>query len=155
MTERNTHGHRAWTGAEFRPSWQARLGTHSWQDTEDERIARLKPRHESAKTTFRNDLLASYLLPNQLRYKQLRPHRPVKRVETEKVITHVAIGRVQPGQIHLSTGPGRQSHRETRHYRTAESCHRDRTERNTHGHIARTSAKFRPSWQARSGTHSR
>ena len=33
-------------------------------------------------------------------------HSPVKRVETETVITHVAIGRVQPGQIHLSAGPG-------------------------------------------------
>ena len=53
-------------------------------------------------------------------------HLPVKRVETETVITHVAIGRIQPGQIHLSTGPGRQSDRETRHSRTAESCHRDR-----------------------------
>ena len=66
----------------------------------------LKPRQESAKTTFRNDLLARGLLSNQLRYRQLRPHRPVKRVETETVITHVAIGRVQPGQIHLSAGPG-------------------------------------------------
>ena len=65
------------------------------QDTEDEGVARLKPRHESAKTTFRNDLLARDLLPNQLRYRQLRPHRPVKRVETETVITHVAIGRGQ------------------------------------------------------------
>ena len=72
---------------DFRPSWQARSGTHSRQDTEDEGVARLKPRHESAKTTFRNDLLARYLLPNQLRYRQLRLHRPVKRVETETVIT--------------------------------------------------------------------
>ncbi len=74
---------------DFRPSWQARLGTHSWQGTEDEGVARLNPRHESAKTTFRNDLLARGLLPNQLRYKQLRMHLPVKRVETETVITHV------------------------------------------------------------------
>ena len=80
---------------DFRPSWQARLGKHSWYDTEDECVTRLKPRHESAKTPFRNDLLARGLLSNQLRYRQLRPHRPVKRVETETVITHVAIGRVQ------------------------------------------------------------
>ena len=140
MTERNTHGHRAWTGAKFRPSWQARLGTHSWQDTEDERIARIKPRQEPAKTTFLNDLLARDLLPNQLRYRQLRMHLPVKRVETETVITHVAIGRIQPGQIHLSTGPGRQSHRETRHYRTAESCHRDRPQRHLSGQVAWTTA---------------
>ena len=45
-------------------------------------------------------------------------HLPVKRVETETVITHVAIWLGQAGQIHLSTGPGRQSHRETRHSRT-------------------------------------
>ena len=51
-----------------------------------------------ARPPFRNDLLARDLLPNQLRYKQLRPHRPVKRVEMETVITHVAIGRAQPGQ---------------------------------------------------------
>ena len=66
---------------DFRPSWQARLGTHSRQDTEDEGIARLKPRHESAKTPFRNDLLARDGLLNQLRYRQLRIHLPVKRVE--------------------------------------------------------------------------
>ena len=71
-------------------------------------------------------------------------HLPVKRVETETVITHVDIGRGQPGQIHLSTGPGRQSRRETRHSRTAESCHRDRTERNTHGLIAWTGADEYP-----------
>ena len=53
-------------------------------------------------------------------------HLPVKRVETETVITHVAIVRGQPGRLHLSAGPRRQSHRETRHSRTAESCHRDR-----------------------------
>ena len=66
---------------DFRPSWQARLGAHSWQDTEDEGVARLKPRHESAKTPFRNDLLARDWLLNQLRYRQLRIHLPVKRVE--------------------------------------------------------------------------
>ena len=37
---------------DFRPSWQARLGAHSWQDTEDEGIARERPRHESAKPPF-------------------------------------------------------------------------------------------------------
>ena len=65
---------------------------------------------------------------------------PVKRVETETVITHVAIGRVQPGQIHLSTGSGRQSHRGTRHSRTAESCHRDRPQRHLRGQVAWTGA---------------
>ena len=80
---------------DFRPSWQARLGTYSWQDTEDDGVARLKPRHESAKTTFRNDLLARDLFLNQLRYRQLQPYRPVKRVETETVITHVALWQVQ------------------------------------------------------------
>ena len=80
---------------DFRPSWQAQLGTHSWKDTEDEGVARLKPRHESAKTTFRNGLLARGLLSNQLRYKQLQMNSPVKRVETETVITHVAIWRGQ------------------------------------------------------------
>ena len=63
--------------------------------TEIARIARERPQQESAKTTFRNDLLARDLFLNQLRYRQLQPHRPVKRVETETVITHVAIGRVQ------------------------------------------------------------
>ena len=67
-------------------------------------------------------------------------HLPAKRVETETVITHVAIGRVQPGQIHLSTGPGRQSDRETRHSRTAESCHRDRPQRHLRGQVAWTTA---------------
>ena len=66
---------------DFRPSWQARLGAHSWQDTEDVGVTRLEPRQESAKTPFRNDLLARDWLLNQLRYRQLRPHRPVKRVE--------------------------------------------------------------------------
>ena len=80
---------------DFRPSWQARLGTHSRQDAEGEGVVRLKPRHESAKTTFRNDLLARDLFLNQLRYRQLQPHLPVKRVETETVITHVAIWRGQ------------------------------------------------------------
>ena len=42
---------------DFRPSWQARLGAHPWQDTEDVGVTRLEPRHESDKTTFRNDLL--------------------------------------------------------------------------------------------------
>ena len=79
----------------FRPSWQARLGTHSRQDADGEGVVRLKPRHESAKTTFRNDLLARDWLLNQLGYNQLRPYRPVKRVETETVITHVTIGRGQ------------------------------------------------------------
>ena len=65
---------------------------------------------------------------------------PVKRVETETIITHVAIGRVQPGQIHLSTGPGQHPHRETRHSRTAESCHRDRPQRHLRGHVALTGA---------------
>ena len=68
-------------------------------------------------------------------------HLPVKRVETETVITHVVIGRVQPGQIDLSTGPGRQSHRETRHSRTAESCHRDRPQRHLRGQVAWTTTK--------------
>ena len=45
------------------------------------------PKQESAKTTFQNDLLARDLLSNQLKYNQLRPYRPVKRVETEVVIT--------------------------------------------------------------------
>ena len=66
---------------DFQPSWQARSGTHSWQDTEDEGIARLEPRHESAKTTFHWHLLARDLLPNQLRYKQLRMNLLVKMVE--------------------------------------------------------------------------
>ena len=32
--------------------------------------------------------------------------------------------------------PGRQSHRETRHSRTAESCHRDRPQRHLRGQVA-------------------
>ena len=55
----------------------------------------MKPRHESAKTPFRNDLLARGLLPNQLRYRQLQLYRSAKRVETETVITHVALWRGQ------------------------------------------------------------
>ena len=65
---------------------------------------------------------------NQLRYKQLRMHLPVKRVETETVITHVSIGRGQPGQIHLSAGPGQQSRRETRHSRTYVALGEDNRE---------------------------
>ena len=44
------------------------------------------PKQESAKTTFQNDLLARDGLHNQLRYRQLRPYRSVKRVETWTVI---------------------------------------------------------------------
>ena len=44
-------------------------------------VTRLEPLHESAKTPFRNDLLARDLLPNQLRYRQLQINLPVKRVE--------------------------------------------------------------------------
>ena len=38
--------------------------------------------------------------------------------------------------------PGQHPHRETRHSRTAESCHRDRPQRHLRGQVAWTGAEF-------------
>ena len=45
------------------------------------------------------------------------------------------------------------AHRETRHSRTAESCHRDRPQRHLRGQVAWTGAEVGPSWRERRWPH--
>ena len=49
--------------------------------------------------------------------------------------------------------PGRHPRRETSHYRTAESCHRDRLQQHLRGQVALTGAEVGPSWRERGWPH--